>query len=450
MLGQPLARSSRARGRVLAFAFLLSVVTYLDRICISAAAPYIMEDLQLTVLQMSIVFSAFTLAYSIFEVPSGWLGDRRGPHRVLTRIVLWWSGFTMLTGAARGFGSLVTIRFLFGAGEAGAFPNMARSFSRWFPSCERGQANGVMFFGSRAGGMLSAPLALLLITHWGWRASFVVFGVIGLVWAAAWHAWYRDSPADHPSVNAEELAWIQQDGRRADDHRAGTPWRRLLGSSNLWAICAMYFAFGYGLYFYFTWLPTYLVRELGFTMLAGGFFAALPFLLAGLANLGGGWLTDYLARTRGLRVARCWLGSASFLTCGSLMFSSTMVASPVAKAVLLAFALGSADLALAACWAVPLDIGADHAGVITGFMNTFGNLGGLVGPIVVGVAVERWHSWTFPFYVTAAIYAFGAMAWLAIDPHTSEIRGSGFSVPGSGLVQDPRTQNQERTLNPEP
>ncbi|MBI4485847.1 MAG: MFS transporter, partial [Acidobacteria bacterium] len=156
MLGEPLARPSRARGRVLAFAFLLSVVTYLDRICISAAAPYIMEDLQLTVLQMSIVFSAFTLAYSIFEVPSGWLGDRRGPHRVLTRIVLWWSGFTMLTGAARGFGSLVTIRFLFGAGEAGAFPNMARSFSRWFPSCERGQANGVMFFGSRAGGMLGA------------------------------------------------------------------------------------------------------------------------------------------------------------------------------------------------------------------------------------------------------------------------------------------------------
>src|SRR3972149_1640580 len=163
MLADRLARPSRARGRVLTFAFLLAVVTYLDRICISAAAPYIMEDLQLTVLQMSMVFSAFTLAYSIFEVPSGWLGDRRGPRRVLTRIVLWWSGFTMLTGAARGFGSLMTIRFLFGAGEAGAFPNMARSISRWFPQCERGQASGVLFFGSRAGGMLSAPLALLLI-----------------------------------------------------------------------------------------------------------------------------------------------------------------------------------------------------------------------------------------------------------------------------------------------
>ena len=167
------ARASRARGAVLTFAFLLAVVTYLDRICISAAAPFIMQELHLTVLQMSVVFSAFTLSYSLFEIPSGWLGDVRGPRRVLTRIVLWWSGFTMLTGAAQGFPSLVSIRFLFGAGEAGAFPNVARSFSRWFPPSERGQANGVLFLGSRVGGMLSAPVALLIITRWGWRASFV-------------------------------------------------------------------------------------------------------------------------------------------------------------------------------------------------------------------------------------------------------------------------------------
>src|SRR5918912_22291 len=133
-----------ARRRVLTFAFLLAVVTYLDRICISAAAPFMMEDLHLTVLHMSVVFSAFTLSYSLFEVPSGWLGDVRGPRRVLTRIVLWWSAFTMLTGAARGFTSLVAIRFLFGAGEAGAFPNVAGSFSRWFPKRERGRATGVM------------------------------------------------------------------------------------------------------------------------------------------------------------------------------------------------------------------------------------------------------------------------------------------------------------------
>jgi sugar phosphate permease len=422
--GRPkVAQPTRARRRVLWFAFLLAVITYLDRVCISAAAPFMMKDLNLTVLQMSVVFSAFTLAYSLFEVPSGWLGDRRGPRGVLTRIVLWWSGFTMATGAARGYASLVSIRFLFGAGEAGAFPNMVRSFSRWFPARERGQANGVLFFGSRAGGMLSAPIALLLIGRSGWRASFVMFGSLGLLWAAAWYAWFRDEPSEHPAVNAAELALIRPPspvhgfGAASAVAQHHTPWRLLLTSTNLWAICAMYFGFGYGLYFYFTWLPTYLIRELGFTVLGGGFFAALPFLFAGLADLAGGWLTDALARTHGLRVARCWLGSASFLTCGALMFTSTIVGSPILKATLLAFALGSADLALSACWAVPLDIGADHAGVITGFMNTFGNLGGLIGPLVVGIAVDRWGSWTFPFYITSAIYVAAAIAWLFINPN---------------------------------
>ena len=412
---------SCVRARVLAFAFFLAVVTYLDRICISAAAPYIMEDLHLTVLQMSVVFSAFTLAYSLFEIPSGWLGDVKGPRRVLARIVLWWSGFTMLTAAARGFPSLVAIRFLFGAGEAGAFPNVARSFSRWFPARERGRANGVLFLGSRVGGMLAAPIALLLVARYGWRTSFVIFGALGMVWAAAWYACYRDRPEDHPAITREELAWIQQDGlneglRATGNGHVDTPWAALLRSRNLYAICAMYFAFGYGLYFYFTWLPTYLITELGFSLFKGGFFAALPFLLAGFADLAGGWLTDRLSRTHGLRAGRCHLGFAAFMTCAALVFASTTPVPSVAKAVLLALALASADLALGACWAVPIDIAPDHAGVITGCMNTLGNLGGLIGPLVVGVAVDRWGSWTFPFYVTAIIYACGAVAWLAIDP----------------------------------
>jgi MFS transporter, ACS family, glucarate transporter len=416
---------TRVRARVLAFAFLLAVVTYLDRICISAAAPYIMRDLHLTVLQMSVVFSAFTLSYSLFEIPSGWLGDVQGPRRVLTRIVLWWSLFTMLTAAARGFASLVAIRFLFGAGEAGAFPNIARSFSQWFPQRERGRANGVMFLGSRVGGMLSAPIALFIVLQWGWRASFVAFGCLGVAWAGAWYAWYRDRPDDRPDVNAEERAWIGQDAGPPGGVGSVTPWRALLASRNLYAICAMYFAFGYGLYFYFTWLPTYLITVLGFSVMSGGVFAALPFVLAGIADIFGGWVTDHLARTRGLRVGRCYLGCAAFTLCGALVFASTLPGPAAVKAVLLALALASADLALGACWAVPLDVAPDHAGVVTGFMNTLGNLGGLVGPLVVGLAVDRWHSWTFPFYVTATMYGCGAVAWLAIDPDRPIVRAAG-------------------------
>ena len=220
--------ASRVRARVLVFAFLLAVVTYLDRICIAAAAPYIMADLRLSVLQMSVVFSAFTLSYSLFEIPSGWLADVVGPRRVLTRIVLWWSAFTTATAAGRGFQSLVAIRFLFGAGEAGAFPNVARAFAAWFPTSERGRANGVLFFGSRVGGMLAAPVALLIVSRWGWRTSFVLFGATGVVWAVAWFAWYRDRPEQHPAVNAEELAWIRQDRHNGERpaERERTPWAR--------------------------------------------------------------------------------------------------------------------------------------------------------------------------------------------------------------------------------
>jgi ACS family glucarate transporter-like MFS transporter len=426
-----MVRPSRVRGRVLAFAFLLTVITYLDRVCISVAAPAMMAELHLSVLQMSAVFSAFILAYSLFEIPSGWLGDVHGPRRVLTRIVVWWSAFTMLTGSVQGFRSLVAVRFLFGAGEAGAFPNIIRSFVRWFPRRERGRATGVMFLGSRLGGMLSAPIALLLIGTLGWRASFWVFGAIGFVWAAAWARWYRDSPSEHPAVNAEELAWIQQDGARPEGPPAPTPWRALLTSRSVWAICAMYSAYGYGLYFYLTWLPTYLVSELGFSALGSGFFASLPFLLAGLADVAGGWLTDRLARDHGLRAARCGLGFTAFLTSALLIWGSTLIPQPAAKAALLALALGSADLALSACWAAPLDIAAAHAGVVTGLMNTFGNLGGLIGPIVVGWAVDRLHSWTLPFHITAIVYAAGAVAWLAVDPRRQIASEPGDLIRGS-------------------
>jgi len=242
------AAESRARVTVLWFAFLLAFVTYLDRVCISAAARDISNELHLTTTQLGVALSAFALAYALFEIPSGWLADVIGPRKVLTRIVLWWSAFTMLTGAATGYVSLVVIRFLFGAGEAGALPSASNCIARWFPRSERGKANGLLLFGTRVGGMVSVPLVLQIIRIWGWRASFVIVGSVGLVWAGAWYAWYRDRPASHPSVSASELAWITgQDAPDGQDGHADTPWRALATSGNLWAICGMYFTYGYGL-----------------------------------------------------------------------------------------------------------------------------------------------------------------------------------------------------------
>lgn len=369
-----------------------------------------MADLGLSVLQMSLVFSAFTLAYSLFEIPSGRLGDALGARRVLTRIVLWWSVFTMATGAAWNLASLVTIRFLFGAGEAGAFPNISQAFSSWIPSSRRGTANGVLFLGSRLGGAAAPLLALLLIARTGWRWSFVAFGGIGFVWAWAWFTRYRDAPRPHAAAT-------EATARDGVARHPSAPWKRLLRSPNLYAICGMYFSFGFGLYFYFTWLPTYLVRELKFSVVAGGLLAGLPFILAGIADLAGGRLTDRLAVARGLKVARSGLGSCAFGACALLVVASVVVSSTVGKALLLALALAMADLALSACWAVCLDVGGQHTGVVTGFMNTAGNLGGLVGPLVFGLAVDRWHSWSIPFLVTAGVYGVGSVLWLVIDPH---------------------------------
>ncbi len=411
-----------ARRTVLFFAFTLAIVTYLDRVCISAAAPFIMQDLGLSVVKMSLVFSAFTLAYSLFEIPTGWMGDVWGPRKVLTRIVLWWSGFTMLTASAWNLRSLLMIRFLFGAGEAGAFPNMSRAFSLWFPLVERGKANGILFLGSRLGGALAPTLALFLIHRWGWRTSFILFGAMGVFWAVGWYLWYRDNPADHRRVSKEELVWIKQDHRDYSKTPTGfhgrvIPWRRIASNRNLYKICTMYFAFGYGLYFGLTWLPTYLIKVLGFSTLTGGFFAGLPFLLAGAADLGGGWITDRLARSANLKIARCWLGFASFAASATLFFASTQMPGRMGKALLIAFAIGSADLAISASWAVCLDIGKSYAGIVTGFMNTFGNLGGFLGPLVVGFAVDRWQSWSIPFYIASGVYAVGAAAWLTVDPY---------------------------------
>src|SRR5438132_7051059 len=223
---------TRARFTLLRFAFALSAVTYLDRVCIATAATSIREDLHLSAVQMGWIFSTFTLAYAIFEIPSGWLGDTIGPRKVLTRIVLWWSAFTMATGAAWSYVSLLAFRFLFGAGEAGAFPNASRSFSQWFPTAERGRAHGIIFMGTRLGGALAPPLAVALIAAIGWRASFWIFGSLGFFWAVLLWRWFRDDPAKHPAVNSEELHVIEQGRGGTITHREFN-WRLFLNANLL-------------------------------------------------------------------------------------------------------------------------------------------------------------------------------------------------------------------------
>jgi len=418
------ASPTAARFKVLLLLFSLTNITYLDRLCISAAAPAITKAFNFSPLQMGYIFSAFTLAYALFEIPSGWLGDYFGTRKALTRIVVWWSMFTALTSAATGFGSLILVRFLFGAGEAGAFPNIARSISRWFPASHQGRALSIAFVGNAIGAAISTPLVFKLVALQGWRMPFVEFGGLGVVWAVAWYWWFRDRPEEHRSVNAEELKFIRSD--QIDAEQLGdtrhVPWAFLLRSKNLALICGMYFAFGYALYFYITWLPTYLLNARGFSSNYAGFFSALPWLASACGFWLGGLLTDYLARRTGsLKIGRCVVGAIGLLTSAMALVAVVLTADRVVAACLIAVAAFCQMMTGGAAWAVCLDVGRRNAGVVTGCMNMVGNIGGAIAPIVAGYAVEKRGSWDIPFYATASLLAFGAVVWMFINPERSVI-----------------------------
>jgi MFS transporter, ACS family, glucarate transporter len=422
-----MAHPTRIRFTVLYFTLVLAVITFLDRVAISSAATSIRGELGLSAVQMGWVFSAFTFAYAAFEIPSGWMGDVIGPRKVLTRIVFWWSAFTMATGLAWNFTTLLGARFLFGVGEAGAFPNISRSFARWFPTSERGVAHGVVLMGTRLGGAIAPPLVILLISWMGWRQTFFVLGALGAVWGVLWWRWFTDEPSAHPSVNATELNHIEEGLDRSDAARLR--WRELL-SLNLLLICCMYFCMGYTLYFNLTWLPTYLQEVRGFSAQQSGLLAGVVLLNGAIAAYFGGKITDRLVKRHGLKVGRS-IGVVTLPVSAILLIAAAVTEHPLVAAILLAATLGVADLGVSACWSMCHDVGGRHAGIVTGCMNTFGNIGGAISPLVVGYAVEWWSSWTLPFFITAGVYLAGGLFTLLVNPHELLIQ------PGPGITPTP-------------
>jgi sugar phosphate permease len=401
------------RHGVLGFTLALTAIAYLDRVCISTAAPAMKDELGISDVEMGYVFSAFTLAYALFEVPSGWFADRFGARVTLTRIVLWWSAMTAATGMVSGFGTLLAVRFLFGIGEAGAFPSMARTYSRWLPASERGRAFGLALMTAALGGAATQPLVVAMLSSVHWRQTFMVFGLVGVGWAAAWFWWFRDDPHAHPRVNAAELRLI---GHAPPAPHRRVPWGALLRARSLIALCAMYGFAIYGWYFYITWLPTYLLRARGFDLRQVGWLAALPLLAIAAGVLVGGWASDVLARHWSPRTARRLPGIIGLPLAALAVVGALVTSAPITAALLLAAAAGLAALGVSPAWAVCLEIGGRHAGVVSGAMNTFGNLGGTLSPVVVGLCLQRWDSWSASLGSVAVCYVLAAACWLAIDP----------------------------------
>jgi len=412
-----LPEPTRARYVAVAFAMLLAIVQYLDRVCISQAAPAMSRDLHLSTVEMGWVFSVFTWAYALFEVPSGWLGDRLGPRRILMRIVAWWSFFTAATGWAWSATSLIVTRALFGAGEAGCFPNLTRIFSTWLPKDERERAQGWLWLAARWSGAFTPLLVAYMLDLVSWRRAFEIFGAVGIVWAVAFYSWFRDDPRTHPAVNEAELALMPSH----EESRIGgnPPWSRILSSVSVWMLCLQYACLSYGWYFYVTWLPKYLQDARGTSVKMGALLASLPLLFGGIGSIVSAQIIPRLARSTGIVLARRIVAIVGFVGAAASIFTFLQISDPVRAMFLLGLAGFFNDFVMPACWAGCMDIGGRFSGTVSGSMNMVGNIGGALSPIAIAYILTWTHNnWTLTFYVSSAIYLLGGLCWLFIDAHT--------------------------------
>jgi MFS family permease len=405
------------------FAVALAVITYIDRVAISWAAPYIQRDLSLDSGQMGLVLGAFGWAYAIFEIPGGFLGDWIGPRKVLTRVVLWWSFFTAATGWARGLNTLTVTRFLFGAGEAGCFPNITKIFSIWLPAQEKVRAQGIVWMAARWGGAFTPPLVSFVILQVGWRHAFELFGLIGPLWAILFFLWFRDNPMDHRRLNQAERDLVSASSKLAG--HADVPWLRFLSSGRVWLLCWQYFCLTYGWYFYITWLPTYLRNGRHLEIASSAMLSILPLFLGGLANPISVFLGERLTRrTHDVARTRRIISCSGFAGACLSLLGSTLVENPVLAVLAIAMASFCGDLTMPHAWSATMDMGGKYAGTLSGAMNSWGNLGGAISPMVIGYVLQWTGSnWNLTFYVASAVYACGILCWLFLDS-TTPIEGT--------------------------
>ena len=430
--------ASRVRFKVMAFLCVLSFLTYYDRQCIVRAQESIQTELSITDDQMGLIFGAFFFAYALFEIPGGWMGDRIGARFTLTRVVLAWSLFTALTGAATGFVSLIAYRFLFGMGEAGAYPNMARIQSRWLPKPERAIFGGLLWLTARWGAAF-APLIFGTFTRWvdtvqanvagvpgigwlattsSWRISFFISGVLGVFWCLAFYPWFRDDPAQKPSVGPEELRHIEAERAQGDfsHHMEARIWRRLVMSPVLWAMSIYYICGSFGWSFFVSWMPRYMKEVHGVPFEKSEWSSALPLFCGGISCLVGGVLSDALVRYTGWKR----LGRAIFPVTGCLISAAAMFAIPHVTSerdavILMCVAAAAFDFGQAANWASIVDMGGRYAGTATGFINMLGNLGGATQPWI-GSRLFNFYGWNALFAVYGFAFLLAMSMWTIINP----------------------------------
>jgi len=408
-------RPTHTRHVVLALIVTAYMITYMDRVNIASAVPVIQKDMGFSMITIGWIFASFRWGYAFFQIPGGWLGDRIGGRRAMALVVVWWSVFTSLTAFAWNAPSMGVFRFLFGVGEAGAFPIATRSLSRWMLPTERGFAQGITHAASRLGAALTPALVVMMMIRFGWRMPFFVFGLIGLGWSALWYWYYRDTPAQHSRINLGERRLIEDSIgiRGAGVH--SVPWRRILRSPSLWTLSLMYFCYGYSIDIYLDWFPKYLNEHRGFNLTQMGIYASLPLFAGAAGDLLGGTVSDrYAKRFGNLKVARRAVALVGFLLAAVFILPATFTQNSTASVLYSCVAVLGLEVTVGVAWAIPLDIGGDYAGSVASVMNTFGNLGSAVSPVLLAYLVGL-YGWNMPFLVCSVLCLGGAMLSLGIN-----------------------------------
>ncbi|GLU55499.1 MFS transporter [Dyadobacter frigoris] len=404
----------KKRYQVLFALSLLSVITFLDRIAISVASPKIMTDLGLSKEQLGWILGIFALAYGGFEIPTGLMGDRLGAKKVLIRVVLWWSAFTVLTGFATGFGMMLMTRFLFGIGEAGAYPNSSIVLSKWFPAIERARGQAWIWSASRVGGALTPFLVIPIQNHFGWRGSFFFLGILGLLWVIFWKLWFKEEPSEMKGITEHELNNILNKRNLPQGHHKFS-WA-IFKNTNLQLLMAMYFCYASGAFFFQAWLPTYLQKGRGLDDQEMSFITSFSFVLGAVGCLSGGFVCDFLVKKIGPRWGRAAVALTGLGLSGILMMISVFVNDNTAATILLSSGLGLMDFTIPASWSTAMDIGGKNAGTITGAMNTAGLFGSTLNTIGFGYLVTAFgNNYHAPVVLLAILLIIGALLWLKID-----------------------------------
>ena len=394
---------------------LMYFIAYIDRVNISVAGPTIRKELELTPTELGLIFSAFAYPYAAMQIAGGWMSDRFGPRLVLAMLSLVWATATILTGVSWSVASLVVFRILVGIGEGGAFPTATRAFACWLPVRERGFAQGITHSFARLGGAVTPPIVLAIVARYGWREAFYVLGAVSLAWTAVWVASFRDTPDEHPWVSGSELAAISADCESTRAARGPTPWRKIL--SRMWLVTVVDFCYGWSLWVFLTWLPSYLSDARGFKLDRIALMTTLPLLGGVVGDTLGGVISDTIFRRTGkLRVARRTLLVVGLGGAFAFLLPAIVTTSARGAVYLLAAAFFFLELTNAVLWTLPLDIAGQYAGTAGGIMNTGFGVAGMISPVVFGVLIERTGHYELPFFISAGLLLVGALCSMGIDP----------------------------------